>query len=447
MRHFTAACVLFVLFILTGCGSEEGFVPVSPPSGLLRVLNAIPDSPGLIINFENQPIGFIEFGNSSAVTQVLPEVTRSVRVTFIDNRIETLLISANAEITVDNLLTVVVAGTMAAPELILINDAPPEFAEGATTSEARFVHAATASTSVVDFHFTASDAPLGASLASVSRNSATELIDVEANASARLRVLDSDRITLWDSGAFSFAALARPLFVLLDYFGPGETLVRSILVGSTNTSKFPSELITSSLRFANMISDRTAIDMYLDDTLLAEDLLFGDVGSYQNLDEGDYEVTVTTANSVDDVIAVRPVSIVSGEFHTVIATGVGDLNGTLNSRDDLRRVASRSNVAFSNVAPAATSVDLYILQSTQTVDNSAPSITGLRFPQSESIRIIDGTYELTLTQGGTRNIVFGPEQITVEPNGLYRVYFADSAGGGDPIQLILGDEFTPGFDP
>lgn len=447
MRHFLAACALLTLFFLSACGSEDGFTSEAPPAGLLRALNAIPDSPGLIVDFENQSIGFINFGESTAFVQVLPEVTRTLRISFIENQLRTPLIARDVRIPVDNLLTVVISGTMADPQLVFINDTPTEFTEDATALELRFVHAAIAGTAIVDFHLSTDDAPASTPLVSVSRNSATELISVEALEEARIRVLSSDSVSLWDSGMFPLVAATRPLFVLLDYFGPGNTVVRTVSVNAIVTTRFPNEMIANSLRFANMISDRTAIDMYLDDALMAEDLLFGDVGNYQNLDAGDFTVIVTTANSINDVIAETSVTITNGEYQTVIATGVGELNSTLYSQDDLRRVASKASIAFSNVAPAAGSADIYILEPGQSVDNTLPNISGLSSPGNEVIRVNPGTYNLTLTQSGNNTVTFGPEQININENGLYRIYFTDSPGGGNPVQIILGDEFNPDFEP
>ena len=447
MRYFLAACALLTFFFLSGCGSEDGFTPEAPPAGLLRVFNAIPDSPGLIVNFENQSIGFIEFGASSAFIQVLPEVTRTLRVSFIENREETTLIGRDVEIAVDDFLTAVIAGTMNDPQVILISDIPADFVADGTISELRIVHAATAATTTVNFHLTADDVPAGNPLVSVSRNSATELIIIEASENARLRVFNSDSVSLWDSGTFNFIASARSLFLLLDYFGPGNTVVRTVSVGAAATSSFPGEVITSSVRFANMVSDRTAVDLYLDGALMAAGLLFGDVGDYQDLDAGEYTVTVTTANSIDDVIAEMTHTAVSGEFHTVIATGLGEFNGILNSEDDLRRVASRANVAFSNVSPTAGAADLYVLQPGQSITDFLPSVSGLSSPGNASTRLVPGTYELTLTQSGTRTVTFGPQQISVSADGLYRVYFTDSPGGGNPVQIILGDDYSPDFNP
>ncbi|MBQ76344.1 MAG: hypothetical protein CMQ20_15165 [Gammaproteobacteria bacterium] len=445
MKYFLAVCALLTIFFLSGCGSEDGFTNQPAPAGLLQVLNAIPDSPGLIVNYENQNVGFIEFGESTGFIQVLPLVTRSLRITSFENRTETLLVSRDVRIPVDNLLTAVIAGTMTSPELILVEDVPPEFADEGTISELRIIHAATSVQTSVNFHLTENDAPAGEPTVSVPLNSTTELIRSEASETSRLRAFDTNGETLWDSGIFPLAASNRLMFVLLDYFGPGDGKVRTVSMTSAIAQNFPNEVITSSSRFANMISDRTAVDIYLGGTLMAEDMLFGDVNQYQNLEAGVYEVTVTSANNIEDVVAETTFTAASGQFHSIIATGLGDSNSVLGTLDDLRRGSTSARIAFTNTSPSAGSVDLYLLSSGQSVDKRRADISPLGSPGSGDVRVGEGMYDLVLTTAGSNAIVFGPEPISVSNNGLYRIYLTDSAGGGEPIQALPGDEFSTNF--
>ena len=442
MKYFLAVCALLTIFFLSGCGSEDGFTNQPAPAGLLQVLNAIPDSPGLIVNYENQNVGFIDFGKSTGLIEVLPLVTRSLRITTNENQTETLLVSGDVRIPVDNLLTVVIAGTMTSPELILIEDVPPEYADDGTISKLRFIHAATSVQTSVDFHLTENDAPAGEPTASVPINSVTELISIEASETVRLRAFDTTGDALWDSGSFLLSASTSQMFVLLDYFGPGDSKVRAVSMTSSAAENFPNEVITSSSRYANMISDRTAVDFYLGGTLMAEDMLFGDVDTYQNLVAGEYDIMVTTANDINDVIAETTFTAESGQFHSIIATGVGDSNAVLGIQDDLRRGSSRARVAFTNTSPAVGNVDLYMLTTGQSVDDQRAHILSLVSPGSSDVRVSEGTYDLVLTTAGTNTIVFGPEQISVNNNSLYRIYFTDSAGGGEPVLTLPGDEFS-----
>ncbi len=437
-----------LLVVVSGCGSDPGFTPEPAPAGLLRIVNAIPDSPGFAVDYKNQRIGFVNFNNSTGFVQVLPDVSRDLIVSFAENRTLVELVSAQIEIGVDHLYTVIITGTMASPQLLLIDEVPPEFESGGTVSEVRIVHSSTTSPASIDFHLTESNAAPGSPLVTVGVNETSEPLLVEASNTLKLRTFNpADGQLLWDSGEFALPISSRALYVQTDYFGPGETLSRMITVSALGASKFTNELLTGSVSFVNMIPDRSAIDIYLDDQLVVEDLLFGDRGDYNLMDPGSYDIRITTANIDTEIIVEDTLIVENGEFESVIAVGIGDATGFLTTRDDFRRIATRANVAFSNVSPAAGEVDVYVLLPGETVDNNVPLIRRLSYPASEEQRIIEGNFNLAYTEPGTKNIIYGPERIDFSANGLYRIYLTDSLGGGEPLQIILGNDFDAGFDP
>lgn len=359
-----------------------------------------------------------------------------------------MLINQSVKLGVDHSLTVVATGTMAAPQILLIDDAPPTFDETTTLSEIRLVHAATAAPGSVDFHVTTDNVPTGAPSATLSAHSASGLISVEAATNLRLRVQDAGGSNLlWDSGTFPVAAASRPLFVLIDYFGPGPGAVRTIAVSELSSTTFPDEQLTAAVSLANMIADRGPVDIYLDDVLAGADLLFGDVENYVVTPPGEYTLKVTTGNDVNDVIIELPGIINNGEFHTVIAAGQADAYTIINTRDDLRRVATRSALTLSNVAPSLGTVDVYVLDPGQSVNDFRATIVQLGFPGSQNVGLFAGTYDLILTDFNTKTVVLGPELINLDASGLYRVYVTDSVGGGLPAQAVLGFDFDPGFNP
>lgn len=271
---------------------------------------------------------------------------------------------------------------------------------------------------------------------------------MEAATNLRLRVQDAGGSNLlWDSGTFPVAAATRPLFVLVDYFGPGPGTVRTIAVSELSSSTFPDEQLTAAVSLANMIADRGPVDIFLDDVLTGADLLFGDVENYVVMPPGEYTLKVTTANDANDVIAELPGMINNGEFHTVIAAGQADAYTIMNTQDDLRRVASRSALALSNVAPSLGTTDVYVLDPGQSVNDHRATLVQLDFPGSQNVRLFAGTYDLILTDFNTKTVVLGPERINLDASGLYRVYVTDSIGGGLPAQAILGFDFDPGFNP
>lgn len=447
-QHLFAVLALLSLFLVTGCGSDDGFSPEPAPAGLMRIVNTVPDSPALTADYENQRIGTVNFGGASTFIQVLPQVTRPLKFSFISNGVLTLLTSREVRVEIDHFVTAIITGTMAAPEIIIIDDAPPEFDETTTIAELGFMHGAANVTSAVDFHMTAGDAPAGAPLTTLDANTASSLIAFESASNSRLRVFTSGNTALlWDSGSFTIAARTRPLYVLLDYFGPGEAIVRSTVIGVTGSATFPEEVLPGAVSFSNMISDRGPVDIYLDDVLRAEDLLFGDVGDYIELAGGSYTYKLTTADLIDDVIIESPITVSNGEFGTVTATGVDESNTRLVTIDDLRRVAIRSLLSTVHAAPSLGEIDLYVLSPGDTVDDNFPTLTQLTFPSSANLGLVEGTYDLFITESATKTIVLGPERVSLDANGLYRINLADAIGGGEPAQIILGYDFDPEFNP
>ncbi len=448
MRCFLGACVFVSILILPGCGSEDGWTQQPPPFGLLRVVNTISDSSSLNVDYETQRIGFVDFAESTAFIQVLPDVTRTLLVSFVRDNQLVGLISQDIEIGIDHLTTVIIAGTMSEPLLLIIEDLPVDFPEDNTLAELRFVHAATSLPSSVDFHLTAADAPAGTPLVTLPLNAVSELIDFEENTESRLQTfITGQPDPFWDSGSFPVPASSRPLLILVDYFGPGDTEARVISVSGIGTAMFPNEVLDSSRRLANMNADITSVDIYLDEELIGEDMLFGDISGFDDIDPGTYTLVVTTANSVEDVITEDTFTAVSGEFQTIVTAGIEGERSIITTIDDFRRVTDRATLAITNSSPAAGSVDVYILLAGQSVDDVLPAITALFYPSHSRLRLVAGTYDVVFTEPGTKTITIGPERLTLESLGLYRIYMTDSAGGGAPVNIILGDDFDPPFSP
>jgi hypothetical protein len=174
-------------------------------------------------------------------------------------------------------------------------------------------------------------------------------------------------------------------------------------------------------------------------------MLFGDVSEINPIDPDSYSVKVTTANSIEDVLAEDTFTSLAGVFHTLVLNGLDSDRAIMTTPDDFRRVTERATLAVSNSAPTAGSVDVYVMQSGQSVDNNVPGISVLDYPGHRNLRLVNGTYDIVFASTGTKTVVFGPERLTFDSLGLYRIYLTDSIGGGEPLGIILGDDFDPAF--
>ncbi len=407
------------------------------------------DSPSLNVEYGNQPIGTVNFSESTSFVGVLPQVTRAVRVSVREDGKLREIISRDAEIEIDNFLTVVITGSLASPVLILIPEPPPDIAEDATTSELRIVNASNSLESALRFELSAANLGGINPLPILDRNGVSGNITVEAADDYRLQVFDTatDQL-LWDSGIFNIVGASRALFVLLDHFGPAGNPVRMVSVSAEDIARFPGESLTSAIRLVNVVTDRSAVDFYIDGNRSASGVLFGDIGNYLNLSPGEHTLTITGPDDSEDILLESTFETASGEYQTIVGVGdAGSEYSALVSLDALRRVGTRAILAVSNVAPAGGTSDVYVLSPGGSVENTAPNISALGFPGNTTLQLVEGTYDLVLTQRASQEIIFGPMQISLDSGGLYRVYVTDSPGGGKPLQAILGDDFMPGFQP
>ena len=53
-----------------------------------------------------------------------------------------------------------------------------------------------------------------------------------------------------------------------------------------------------------------------------------------------------------------------------------------------------------------------------------------------------GTYDLIVTNAGTKEVVFGPLALELQNDRIYRFHLTDATGGGLPMQIVLEDDFN-----
>ncbi|MDA0957376.1 MAG: flagellar filament capping protein FliD [Proteobacteria bacterium] len=257
----TTLCALILL--LTACGEDPGFDKfAASPSGGLRFINAINDSPSLIVEFGQQSIGSVAFGDMSAVTNVIPDLDRATTINYIkSNQLETIS-TFTSSVAENQLKTLILVGTMTDPQVIeVIEDiTPPD--ETDTTTTLLIAHAASNSGTI---NIEVSDANLETPLITRLTMNPGELSDrLTLAGTDQLSIVasDSEGNVLWRSNTFAVSTGIRPIVVLFDAFGPQSGRVQALYTNFSGTLTFPNEDFVNSTRIINTIPDQTAIDVY-----------------------------------------------------------------------------------------------------------------------------------------------------------------------------------------
>jgi hypothetical protein len=459
MRPSTSVVFLFIASLfLTACGNDPGFVePVSVPTGYVRVVNAIPDSvalsPAIDKRIQTQPVNF---GDNTSIFNILPTLNRPFDVVYAEDGQSKTLISQNLTVDINHEVTMVLAGTMASPRILAIDNPPATFVSTDNFAELQLVHAANNYSAEVGFMLvsnadfsTATTVLLGQfSESLLLRPTATT--DFEIIAVSTLPAtggVPADADILWRSGSFDLPAISRPMLILEDYFGPGGKGVRAGLIGSTGTQFVPTENLPAAIRIANTMPDVGPIDIYLNDQLISSNPTYGVVGAYAEIDvTGVVNIKVTPVGDPATVLLERAPTVTRGRFHTLDLTGIA-ASSTLGLGmfvDDNRAVPSRMVISGIHSSPNSGALDFYLVApGTSIADTRAVSLnTTLLVPTS--FIVAPGSYDLVIAEAGTTTVVVGPQPVTLSNNAIYRFYVIDAVGGGLPATLILADDFTTG---
>ncbi|MBL4681946.1 MAG: DUF4397 domain-containing protein [Pseudomonadales bacterium] len=431
--------LLSSLFLLTSCGEDDGFTIEPVPTAFIVFVNAIPDSPELSITSRGSLVSRVQFGAATLTLTVLPQVSLEYSADFLsDGNIVNSLITTNENIAIGDTRLVIFSGTMDAPKVTSLTSA----AADASTTESQVIFL-NASTSANNVNLTLTNPNASTQTINLPVDVVSEAIQVLTGAGSKIEVRDAaNNEILWDSGEFNFTAVTQRLIVLVDYFGPGNNTVRMFsITEQAGAGLFVNEQVESQIRFANMTADRGALDVLADGILAADVLNFGDITNYQDTETDVINYRFVTSGDPDDVISTESRAILPGNFYTLAASGIGTTNGTTLILDDRRRVPLRSVLNIARLAPSSGLLDIYLLEPGEGISRF-PLVSQLGDSTALTIDLVPSSYDLLLTAPGQSDSLFGPEPITLSPNGIYSLFITDTEGGGGPIRVQFLDDFT-----
>ena len=261
-RIFVSALLVVTVALISGCGDDPGFDKFAPsPSASIKVINAVSDSPALYTEFGTQTLGSADYGESTDITSIIPDLSRTTTVSYIkDNRLENIA-DFLVSVPLDGLKTLFLTGTMDNLKLVEVLAPPPDPATVETTLT--LVHAASIYDQAITFYI--EDAASSADrriLETVQPGAASAAIDITPSERSILSAEDNEGNRLYTSRDFVITEGVSPIIALIDSFGPSDSPVTGIYSVNTGTAAFPDANFSASVRVLNAIPDRTSIDVY-----------------------------------------------------------------------------------------------------------------------------------------------------------------------------------------
>ncbi|HAK51087.1 MAG TPA: hypothetical protein DCM54_04165 [Gammaproteobacteria bacterium] len=438
--------VLSLLLVLSGCGSEDGFneQDLRIPSGFVRIVHAMADAPGLTVEIQAQRLPRLDFGEATSFQPALPDIDRDLDITFFNGVDDTSVLSQTINIPNGRLFTLIIGGTLAAPELTTIINEQAESGDNVTV---QIFNGSVNTSGSYDVFLTSGDEVATAPTAQLSQFQVSQPLSRAPASDYRIQFSEtgSDEI-LWDSGAFEiFDGSANPLFVILDNFGTGPNQVR--IVGFDNTTiSFPEDQTPSAVRVAHMIADDVPLDLFIDSQLVAQAISFQEVSEIQDITPGEKVFSAVRTDDPENVILEQSIIITPGNYHTLAAFNTADDPLTAINVDQFRRVDQAMTLGISAFSASAGPINIYLIRSGENREEFGP-VSQRSYGETLTFTIPENDYDLFINAAQTNSEVAGPLQIPAASRGLYRVYVTDQVGGGSPVQLVVGDDLNPPFDP
>lgn len=415
-RRFILTLALVLSVLIMGIVPTATAAPASQADAnvRLRLVDGMPDSP---------PVDIFIDGELAASQLTYAQYTDYLQTTEGDHAVSVqangvALAEATVSATPGEAITIIVAGTADAPEVLSFGDDLSPLALGNVRVNA--IHAASG-TDTVDIVLS-DGTPV---LQGLTYGQSSGGIDIPANVYP---------LAVTPAGSTVDQAL-RPAE---DFYLGAGMLYRLVILGGTS----PGTLLLESpvnpagdsvwVRVAHAIAEAPAVDVYADETLLIPNLESGQITPHFALPLGTYNLTVRGAGSDSTVAPIASATLdisdpaLAGQGRTVVAMNAGNALMLQVYEDDFSDLAPTSaRLSVLNVlADAALTATL-----SDGTTISAPPLAEGAVPAAE---VAAGTYTLTVdSEVGSAAL----EGLALNGGALYSVIVT---GTSDAPELILG---------
>ena len=188
------------------------------------------------------------------------------------------------------------------------------------------------------------------------------------------------------------------------------------------------------LRVVHASLDGQAVDIYLEDALVAENLEPGSATDFVAVPSGDGRNVklVPTGGTVDDFIVESEVDLHGGEAREVVIAGSLDDLKVLNDDLDLSPIsADQARMRLVHASADAGDIDL-------AVTDGDDLFTGVEFESMTDPIILDaGDYDLQVRAAGEDEVLFRSESVVLDAGLVYSAVVAGSAENGTLALLLF----------
>ena len=440
-RHL---CLLLLIAAgLTACSDSNQDVVTG--EGAIRGLHAIPDLGLVTFLIEETNIGSLTYQESSGLSSFDDlEYEFRFEILLPDDNVDEPTVLASRTLSVDSEreYTFVLSGSLDNPQLFLWEQFGRDWAEEleeadendteVTVMEVSFSHISNVLESVDVYLEEPGTSPTAttpkATLGFSEFVAATELPADEYQ--LVLTPVGDPETILFASDPFSISAATSTLITLMDDGGLTTADFTVRIIGTGLGRKLQSLDSVSVISAAHAAFGSTSLDVVDSDNFaepLIEDLAFGEVSPDVEVEEGELQLIVTPSDNPGVFLSQRVLDTVGGTYNRLFFVGLpGDLQ-TVSLPYDRSTLATHARVQLFQGAARFQTLDVYLVDLDTDISLIGPTNSNLLYGSGFAyVSREPDDYVLVVTEQGTKNIVGGPLEVSLEANKNYSLILTDA---------------------
>jgi hypothetical protein len=456
MKNARGLLIAIAAIAFAGCGGDDhDYNPayLSPPPGTyanLQVVNTSVDAPPMDIILDGQPfVTHLDYGQGTG-EQSITVGSHSLVVQIETPGAPTTVIGPTTLDAAANMDYVVAVegsvGSIQSPGLSLVTS-PHELA--VVPAQSTRIQVLNAYSAPIVVYLTAPGADLSSStpLGTVSPGGSLSPTEVAAGESElQIAVPGAPFSVSYDSGPIDlqggtdlvFSALT-PYY--LPYVFPPCCIVSVSAVDAFGNNAWPNA--GTALRVVNDAADAPALAVTANGNLttpIVATLAYEGSTGYLSVGgpPGAYDLAITPASNLSDVLANQTVDLKAGESYSLFALGPLARIVPFITRDNYRGYSTQARLRFIQGSPSAQVVDVYLEPvGPGTARSASPSYAAMPFATDTGfVSYAQGAYMLSVAPAGSSTSIIGPVPVNLNNGQVITIIARDAPGGGAPYGLL-----------
>lgn len=192
--------------------------------------------------------------------------------------------------------------------------------------------------------------------------------------------------------------------------------------------------MNTQFRIGHFSPDAPAVNIFVDGDLLFEDISFGTIGEFMDIEAGSYDVEIVPAAGGDAVISTM-LEFDTDMSYTVLAiNALADIEALVLTDDQPAIDADDARLRFVHTVPDAPAVDI--------LANGAPLFENVAFGDTSAFATVEAdAYDIDVRPTGSDDLVLSLPDISFDGATSYTV-FATGMLEDDSLDAMLVSDFV-----